>query len=180
MTTTRRHDSYKGPPPKSAWLPILDRGIVLRATIIAAIIGSVLTLINQSGWVRGREPLQFLQLILVFLLPFAVVTIAQVAGVRQARIDDAHGSPASREGFVATAVSHGIPLRAVVIGLIIGSLNAFFVVMDALLRSGDLAVVSVVPLAQAYVLPLLFGLLSQTIAYRRSRFSVAKAGKTLP
>ena len=59
------------------WLPLVNRAIFLRATIIAGVIGSVLTLINQSGWVAGTEPLQLLPLILVFLTPFAVVTIAQ-------------------------------------------------------------------------------------------------------
>ena len=56
------------------------------------------------------------------------------------------------------------------IGLILGSLNAITVIAAALLRSGDLAAVSVAPLGQAYVLPLLFGLLSQTISYRRFRY----------
>jgi hypothetical protein len=50
------------------------------------------------------------------------------------------------------------------IGLIFGSLNAISVIAAALLRSGDLAAVSAAPLGQAYVLPLLFGLLSQAIS----------------
>ncbi len=75
---------------------------------------------------------------------------------------------------MATIVSHGIPARAVAIGLVFGSLNAIIVLADALLRSGDLAALSVAPLGQAYVLPLLFGLLSQAISYRRSRYQVVK------
>ena len=76
---------------------------------------------------------------------------------------------------MATAVSHGIPGRALAIGLFFGSLNAIIVLTDALLRSVDVAAVSVVPLGQAYVLPLLFGLLSQAISYRRARYQVSNA-----
>ena len=146
--------------------------------IVAVVIGSLLTLINQTGWVVGRDPLQLLPLILVFLLPFAVVTIAQIAGVHRAHIDSArHGTPTSPESFLTTAVSHWIPARAVVIGLFIGSLNATLVLADAYLRAGDLAAVPVAPLGQAYALPLLFGILSQAISYRRIRYQKAPAGK---
>jgi hypothetical protein len=152
------------------WLPFATRAIFLRAAIVAAIIGSILTLINQSGWVFGSDPLELLSLTLVFLTPFAVVTVSQVAGAHRAYIDSIERrAPASPEGFMATVVSHGIPVRALIIGLIFGSLNAITVVAAALLRSGDLAALNVVPLGQGYVLPLLFGLLSQTISYRRAR-----------
>ncbi len=175
MATTTGYETNVEQPLELGWLPLANRAIFLRATIIAVVIGSLLTLINQSGWVAGGEPLQLLPLIMVFLTPFAVVTIAQVAGVRQAYIDSVgHGAPARPEGFIATAVSHGIPARAVAIGLVFGSLNAIIVLADALLRSGDLAAVSVAPLGQAYVLPLLFGLLSQAISYRRSSYQVVK------
>lgn len=175
MATTRGYETNKEQPLELGWLPLVNRAIFLRATIIAVVIGSVLTVINQSGWVTGREPLQLLPFILVFLTPFAVVTIAQVAGVRQACIDSVgRRAPAGPEGFIATTVSHGIPARAVAIGLVFGSLNAIIVLADTLLRSGDLAAVSVAPLGQAYVLPLLFGLLSQVISYRRSSYDVVK------
>ncbi len=171
MTTTRAYETNKEQPLEFRWLPWATRTIFLRSAIVAVIIGSILTLINQSGWVIGSDPLRLLPLILVFLTPFAVVTVAQVAGVRRAHIDShGRGAPASPEGFLATIGSHGIPARAVAIGLVFGSLNAIIVFADELLRSGDIATVSVVPLVQAYVLPLLFGLLSQAISYRRSRY----------
>ncbi len=87
MTTSTRYETIMEQPLELGWLPLVNRAIFLRATIIAVVIGSVLTLINQSGWVAGSEPLRFLPLILVFLTPFAVVTIAQVAGVRQAHVE---------------------------------------------------------------------------------------------
>jgi len=51
-----------------------------------------------------------------------------------------------------------------------GILNASIVFAEAFLRSGDIAAVSVVPLVQAYVLRMLFGLLSQANSYRHSRY----------
>ena len=97
--------------------------------------------------------------------------VAQIVGVRQAHIDSAgQGMPASPEGFITTIASHGIPARAVVIGVVFGSLNAILSVADELSRSGDLAALEIVPLGQAYVLPLVFGLVSQAISYRRSRY----------
>lgn len=171
MTTTSAYETNKKQPLESRWSRLATRAIFLRSAIIAVIIGSILTLINQRGWVVGSDPLRLLPLILVFLTPFAVVTVAQVAGVRQAHIDSVrYGAPVSPEGFMATIGSHGIQERALAIGLFFGSLNAIVVLADTLLSSGDLAAVSVVPLGQAYVLPLLFGMLSQTISYRRSRY----------
>ena len=46
---------------------------------------------------------------------------------------------------------------------------------DVLLRSADLASVSVVSLGQAYALPLVFAVLSQVISYRRYRYQVVEA-----
>ncbi len=175
-TSATAFETNQKQPLESRWLPFATRATFLRAAIVAVIIGSILTLINQPGWVVGRDSLRLLPLILVFLTPFAVVTVSQVAGARRAYIDSVgHRAAASPEGFVATIVSHGIPARAVAIGLALGSLNAIIVLADALLRSGDLAAVSVVPLGQAYALPLLFGALSQTISYRRAANLVRQA-----
>jgi len=150
--------------------------IIIRAAIVAIIIGTILTLVNQSGWIAGTEPLQVLQLILVFALPFGVVTVAQLAGVREARRDVAtHGTAPGPEGFASIVMSHGIPARAVAISLFFGSLNASLVVANTLVHGGDLATIAIVPLGQAFVLPLVFGLLSQALTYRRLRFQPANA-----
>jgi hypothetical protein len=164
----------KDPSIELCWIALIDRPIVLRSAIVAVVLGSVLTLINQPGWVSGNEPLQLLPFILVFLTPFAVVMVAQIAGVRQAHIESAaQGMSASPEGLIRTITSHGIPARAVVIGAVFGSLNAILSVADEYSRSGDLAALEIAPLGQAYVLPLVFGLVSQAISYRRSRYQGA-------
>ncbi len=150
--------------------------VIIRAAIIAVIIGTVLTLVNQSGWVAGTEPLQVLQLILVFALPFGVVMAAQIVAVRQAQRDSSGQTvAASSEGFATTIGSHGIPARAVAISVVFGSLNAALVIANTLLHGNDVSTIEIVPLGQAFVLPLVFGMLSQAIAYRRTRFQPANA-----
>ena len=156
------------------WLKLLEPAIFKRAAMVALVLGSILTLVNQPAWITGAEPVQLLQLVLVFLLPFAVVTSAQIAGVQRAKVDSLDGSAqAAAEKVYTTIISHGIPKRAVIIALVIGSLNALAVFTHALWYSINLAAVPLVPLVQADLLPLVFGLLSQTFAYRRARFKAA-------
>ena len=168
MTTTSNLESNN---EQSHWVQFVSRPILARSAAVAVVLGSVLTFINQRGWIAGSESLQLLPFILVYLIPFAVVLVAQVAGVRQAHLDptdpDEIPSPVR---VIDTMTSHGIPARAVLIGLVFGSLNAILSVAVEFLHSGDLAALEVAPLGQAYVLPLVFGLLSQTISYRRARY----------
>jgi hypothetical protein len=161
------------------WLSLVDRAVIIRATIVAVVIGSLLTIVNQSGWLTGNEPPQVLQLILVFLLPFAVVLVSQVAGIRQANVESAESAIRERvENVLQTLIAHGIPARAIAIGLVFGSVNAVLTLANAYLAAGNIESIAVVPLAQAYTLPFVFGLLSQTISYRRTRFQVIKYGST--
>ena len=176
MSTSNENAASTTQPLESGWLAFVTRAILVRSAIVAVVLGSVLTFINQRGWIAGSESLQLLPFVLVFLIPFAVVMVAQVAGVRQAHVDKANPDAiASPDCVITTMASHGIPARAVLIGLVFGSLNAILSVADEFLRSGDLAALVVAPLGQAYVLPLVFGLLSQTISYRRARYQGAKA-----
>jgi len=162
-------------PLELRWLALVNCAIFRRSMIVAVVIGSILTLINQFGWVVGNDPLQLLPLILVFLLPFALVTIAQISGAHRAHLDFVrHGMSTRPESFLTTAVSHGIPARAATISLFIGSLNVIITLSGTFFRSGDVMAVSIAPLAQAYALPLLFGILSQAISYRRFRYPVVK------
>ena len=71
-------DSYKA--------ALIDRPIFLRLTIVAIELGSVLTFINQSGWIAGSEPLQLLPFILVFGL------VSQATSYRRSRFQAWHYS----------------------------------------------------------------------------------------
>ena len=65
-------------------------------------------------------------------------------------------------------MTHGIPSRALRLGLLVGSLNASLVTTVAFLGSGNLGAVSSALLGQAISLPVLFGVLYQAVAYRRA------------
>ena len=150
--------------------PGYDAGIIRRSAIVAVVIGIILTLANQTAAVLGRQPFQFLPLVLNFVIPFIVVAISQFLGIKKALSDmkqsDKFGTQA--EGFIVAAFSHGIPLRALIVSLIIGSTNSGIIISVTLMENGNLANLPFAVMAQAYILPALFGILSQTITYRRT------------
>jgi hypothetical protein len=76
MTLTSEYETKKVQSVELRWIRLINRHIVFRSTIIAVVLGSILTLINQPGWVTGSDPLQPLPFLLVFLTPFAVVMVA--------------------------------------------------------------------------------------------------------
>ena len=147
--------------------PHPNGGVVRRAALVALILGSVLTLANQSGAVFGPEIIQLLPLLLVYLTPFVVVTASQLLGARQAAADNARSRGSGDETFASTAFSHGIPARAGLMGLAAAGVNATIVAMAALLEHGGPGQLPYPLLGQSLVLPMLFGVLSQAIAYRR-------------
>jgi hypothetical protein len=168
-TTTPGYETKSQQQLEMRWLPFINRTILFRSAIIAFAIGNVLTLITQFEWVMGRESIQLLPFMLAFATPFFVIAISQIAGERQAYGDAATRNTATvSESFFATAISHGIPARALAIGLTIGSADAVIILAATFIRSGGLAEVSVSLLGQVFLLPLLFGVLSQAIAYKRA------------
>lgn len=154
----------------SSFASFISKDILGRALIIALLLGSVLALTNQSGSIFGDDALQILPLALAYLTPFVVVTLSQVLGLRRATIDARPlSSFAHRDAaFLATAMSHGIPRRALLVALAIGTANTTIVASSALMASGSLSNLPNALIAQAFVLPMLFGMLSQTISYRRA------------
>ncbi len=146
-------------------------GIVRRAAVAALVIGSVLTLINQPQAVFGDAPLNLAPFILVYLTPFVVVVLSQVLGTRMLFSEVAGGRSTGRdnESFAAAALSHGIPLRVAAVALGVGTAMTPVIVALTLLDGGDLSRVPLAQIGQVYALPLVFGLISQTVAYRRAR-----------
>jgi hypothetical protein len=59
-------------------------------------------------------------------------------------------------------------VRFHLLGLLVGGLNASLVTTVAFLESGNLGAMSWALLGQAFSLPVLFGVLSQAIAYRHA------------
>ncbi len=81
----------------------------------------------------------------------------------------------AKVSFLTKAMSDGIPARAALVGLIAGSVNAAIVVAVTLAQHGGLNAMPLAPLVQAFSLPILFGVLSQSIAYRRAAGAMARA-----
>lgn len=153
--------------------------ILRRAALVAIVMGSILTLVNQSAAVFGRAEFAYLPLALVYMTPFAVVTISQMLGIRRATMDAQQNGDhrLGEEPVLATALAHGIPLRNVLVGMLVGSVTASIFITIALSDGAGVKSLPVALLAQAYALPILFGLLSQTIAYRRAVLVVGAAAK---
>lgn len=158
------------------FMSLINVKILARAFLVAVLLGSVLTLINQTGAVFGTDTVQVLPLVLVYLTPFVVVTISQVLGVRHATYDtrSAHAPAHYDDAFLATALSHGIPLRALLLAVVTGTLNTSLVAVAALMVNGSLSDIPVALSVQAFVLPLLFGVVSQAISYRRAMTAISR------
>lgn len=163
---------------KSGVLPELSQlknGVLVRSMILALVIGSVLTLVNQFNALFGSYPLEILALILVYITPFMVISISQFTGIRQAWTDGKEGLiPMIEEHLFSTALSHRIPIRAVIIGVIIGVINSIIILIVMFLRTGAIGSAPIALLGQTFALPILFGFLSQAIAYRRTSKLIAK------
>ncbi len=167
------HGADPGPPKLAS---LIDADVIRRAGIVALILGSVLTLANQFGAIFGAGSVQILPLILVYLTPFVVVTVSQVLGIRRALLDARRGRAAvsPRDTFLATALSRGIPLRSLLLGSIVGTVNTAIVISAALMDGGNLADLPTALIGQAFVLPMLFGLVSQAISYRRAALVIGR------
>ncbi len=175
MTTTTSHTTDPTRFALPGWVSMLTTPVLVRALVVALILGSVLSAINQPQALFGASTLELLPFALVYVTPFVVVTLSQILGIRQA-LRDGKPLPAG-ERFLATVFAHGIPAKAVLTGLLVGTANTSISVAAALLETGSLADVPLPLLAQAYSLPVVFGLLSQAISYRRAatRFAESRA-----
>ena len=158
--------------PSTVPSPWLSQGrmIVLRAAVVALGLGGVLALVNQGAAIFGPEKLQLLPLALVFVTPFVVVTLSQILAIRRAANDVCAGMarPLQEEGFLSTVLSHGILLRALGLALFVGSFNTILVLTVKVYQFGELDALPWTLMAQSFSLPVIFGVLSQTLTYRRS------------
>ncbi len=141
--------------------------VVLRAAIVAILLGSILMLVNQTDAILGTEELRFLPMILVYLTPFLVVGVSQLLGMRAAK-RASRPSDEFRESFAGTLLSHGILRRALFLGLAAGSINTAVIVAQNILAGIGAAQLPVAFVLQAVALPILFGALSQTLSFRRA------------
>ena len=151
-----------------SWLKYLNAAVLMRSLVLALIVGSVLALLNQSDALFSDAAIEWFRLVSVFVTPFMVIAISQLVATQQAVSDIARSQTATvNTRFIATLFAHDIPFRALMIGLIIGSANSLIILIHAFVQTGDIANVPLSVLIQFYVLPFVFGVLSQALAYRR-------------
>ncbi len=144
--------------------------VFIRAAIVSIIIGSTLVLINQNEALFGQPELQLLPMFLAYFTPFVVVSLSQVFGAKAANILllQGAGTLQLQQGFFQTVLSHGIPLRAIFMGIVVGSVNTAIVAMVNLAAGKGLDQLPFPLILQALTLPIIFGALSQAISFRRA------------
>jgi len=167
MTTTGTYNKYNYSLLR-LWLLHLNANVVKRSLRLALIIGCTLTLINQFDGVFGNAPFKQLSLILVFITPFVVITISQLAATHRAVYDSICGQISEKNTpFITTLMAHGIIFRALIISFIIGSVNGLLILIDTFFQTASITNTPLPLIAQVYILPFIFGTLSQALAYRR-------------
>ena len=141
--------------------------VLRRSFVLALVIGAALVLYNQRGAVFGTAALNIPALALSFLTPFVVISISQALGAR-AYIMEWQAMGRRAETFIATMRSHGIPRRAALVAPVVGVTVSALMGGLAWLEAGDPFAVPAGQVAQVFVLPFAFGLVSQAAAYRRA------------
>ena len=168
MGTAKESNKPKG-TRAGTWLQHLNVAVLRRSFVVAVIIGSALTLLNQTEAVFGDAAFDWFRLVLVLVTPFLVITLSQLVATQQAVNDALHTSTAvASKPLIKTFFSHNIPSRALVIALITGSATSSLVLVNAFSQTGSISAVPIPVLVQFYLLPLVFGIFSQALAYRRS------------
>lgn len=147
----------------------INSTVIPRSFIQALIIGSVLNLINQSDALFASRVLDILPLLLTYLTPFVVVMYSQRISINKAWLDiNNQQTPDGVNSLFSTSISHGIPAKALTIGLIAGSINSALLLLDSYFGTGGLSALPITQMAQFYFIPIIFGVITQTIAYRRA------------
>lgn len=142
--------------------------VIRRSLILALVIGTALTSVNQPGAVFSGGPFNLVQLVLSYGTPLLVIALSQALGIRTALADVAAGRslPSHALSFAAIAAANGIPRRALAVALVVGTVLA--IISQGLAFSRGATALNWSLVAQGYALPLLFSVVSQTIAYKRA------------
>ena len=151
------------------WLAYWDKYVLKRSLLLALVIGVILTLGNQPEAVFASAEFVKLQLVMAFVTPFVTITFSQLGAMYQAD-GDRSKAPffAKPESLFKSVVKHNIPLRALIISLIVGSISSVIILTNTVIQTGEIENVPWPQLTQSYVLPFIFGSLSQALTYRRN------------
>lgn len=132
--------------------------VILRAAIVAALLGPVLNLANQWGAIRAGT-IDALAAVLFFSTPFLTVFISQLVAYRAvARV---LADNTAQIGLVA------LTLRATAIGTILAMLNISLLVGVAAVAGSEPPSFPIALAVQSLLLPTLFSAASQYLTHRR-------------
>ncbi len=152
--------------------------VLKRSLILSIIIGAILTLLNQPSAIFGQVELKLLPTIFMFITPFIVITLSQLVANEQARIHEANGQKRSRNiSFVNILVNHNVVPRALIIAVVMGLINCILMGLISLYENESLSLLSTSLVVQFFILPLIFGGLSQTLTLKR-QFKLAVKAST--
>lgn len=168
MMNTFETSKQNAIPVSQLWLRHLDKSVLRRSVVVALVLGSILTLTNQSAAIFGNNSFNQLLFVLAFITPFVVITLSQLGAIQQVVIDRSfRWTSGDTVNFIDTIIAHNIPLRAVVISLIVGSFSSVIILLYTILKTGAISQAPLSQLILSYFLPLVFGAFSQTLTYRR-------------
>lgn len=154
-------------PPPTALSIATSRAVLLRSFVLALVIGAILVLFNQRGAIFGAAAFSLPGLALSFVTPFVVISVSQALGAR-AYLLERRSTERRREKLWTTMRLHGIPQRAALVAPVVGIGVTALMAALAWLEAGDPFAVPTSQVAQVFVLPFAFGLVSQAAAYRRA------------
>lgn len=164
---------FNKPLHQQAWLngvrfKYLTFGVIKRSLILSMVIGSALTLFNQTSAIFGQDKIKFISIAFMFITPFIVITLSQLVAAEQAKIDWVNGQNINRDiSFLSILFNRNIGMRALIIALIVGLTNCILMGLISLGIEGGLSLLSKNLVFQFFILPLLFGALSQAITIKR-------------
>ena len=141
--------------------------VLRRSAVLALVIGPSLVLVNQSGAVFGAQAFSLPAAALSFMTPFVVISISQALGIR-AFFGERRAEIWNRERLLTTMRLHGIPRRGALVAASVGIVVTALMAALAWLETGDPFGVPATQVAQVFVLPFAFGLVSQAAAFRRA------------
>jgi hypothetical protein len=151
------------------WLDYWNKDVLKRSLILAFVIGISLTLGNQTEAVFAAAEFAKLQLVMAFVIPFITITFSQLGAMYQADGDRSKVQLIAKpEHLLKSVVKHNIPLRAFVISMVVGSVSSVIILTNTVIQNGGIENAPWPELIQSYVLPFIFGALSQALTYRRN------------
>lgn len=155
-------------PPAAQSLPPLElKPVIVRAAIVAALLGPILNLANQWSAIRVGE-IDLLPAALFFSTPFLTVFVSQLAAYRAAARK--HADKSARLGVIA------LILRAATIGAVMAMLNISLLASVAAI-AGEPPALPVGLALQSLLLPTFFSAVSQYLTHRRLRARWASPGR---